>query len=556
MPAVKRHEEMNGMNGDINATGQPDTPMEVATFLLKAALETPDSDVAKVKEHVKDALGIVRGLDPYLEQVSTPASDVAQKIWQDSVVHPWSEVYMAGKTQFKLKKEMVTNQHEGVVLKMLVKLMRAKRVLEIGMFTGFGALCMAEGVPDDGQVVTCEIEPYLKDFVQQRIAGSPHGKKIRIELGDAAKTLKELDVSTRDKKFDFVFMDADKVGYTVYWDLLIDRDMVAPGGVIGIDNSLMKGRVYSDYNADDVGGSAIREFNKKVRSDPRFEMVMLPVRDGLTLVRREPTELVGDAVMQAPSVFDRLSLRGKVALVTGGGQGIGRAYAHALADAGASVCLIDLDGGKAADVAGELMKKGVGALALQADVTKAEDTERCIGKIVETFGHLDVAINNAGMNKNSDSIDTSREEWQATFKLNTESTFFWCQAEAKQMMKQGGGKIINTASMAATWVPHPQNQTAYNASKAAVLQLSKTLASEWAKKNIQVNCISPGIVRSALIENSEALRPLVSLWYEQNPQGKLCEFTDLQGAVLLLASSASDHITGINLTIDGGHTLW
>ena len=124
------------------------------------------------------------------------------------------------------------------------------------------------------------------------------------------------------------------------------------------------------------------------------------------------------------------------------------------------------------------------------------------------------------------------------------------------MLAAGSGKIVNTASMASLIVPHPQKQAAYNASKAAVVQLTRTLAAEWADRGVRVNCMSPGIIRTALIEQSEALRPLVKEWLTQIPVGRLGEVTDLQAGIVYLCCEASDYMTGHNLVIEGGQTLW
>jgi 2-epi-5-epi-valiolone dehydrogenase / demethylgadusol O-methyltransferase len=256
------------------------------------------------------------------------------------------------------------------------------------------------------------------------------------------------------------------------------------------------------------------------------------------------------------SILDRLRLDGRRAVVTGAGQGIGRAFAHALGEAGAKVAIVDRDPGRASDVARELEAKGIEAMALASDVTQDDAAARYVEAVVDGWGGLEIAVNNAGVNRNSAAEDTTLEEWDTVFSLNSRALFLGCQAAARVMLAAGYGKIVNTASMASLIVPHPQKQAAYNAAKAGVVQLTRTLAAEWADRGVRVNCMSPGIIRTALIEESDELRPLVDEWRTQIPMGRLGEVTDLQAGIVYLAGEASDYMTGHNLVIEGGQTLW
>jgi NAD(P)-dependent dehydrogenase (short-subunit alcohol dehydrogenase family) len=255
-------------------------------------------------------------------------------------------------------------------------------------------------------------------------------------------------------------------------------------------------------------------------------------------------------------IIERFRLDGRVALVTGAGQGIGRGFAHALGEAGAQIAVVDIDKQRAASVVEELSGKGIVATGITVDISDWAAAQGAVIKAAEMLGRLDIAVNNAGLNRNSAAEATSAEEWDEAFALNTRGLFACCQAEARVMLKTGYGKIINVASMASLIVPHPQKQAAYNASKAAVLQLTRTLAAEWADRGIRVNCISPGIINTALIATNEALRPLVVEWVKQIPLGRLGEVSDLQAAIVYLACEASDYMTGHNLVIEGGQTLW
>ncbi|XP_062319451.1 D-threitol dehydrogenase isoform X4 [Osmerus eperlanus] len=447
---------------------------------------------------------------------------------------------------------------------MLVHTSKSRRILEIGMFTGYGALSMAEGLPEDGSLVACELEPYLKEFAQPIFDKSPHGKKITVKIGSAMDTLKEL--ASKGEQFDMIFIDADKNNYIHYYNYILDNNLLRVSGILCVDNSLFKAKVYLKDTTDE-NGIALRDFNKFVRSDPRVEQVIVPLRDGISIIRRVPMLLAcpgsqgrvtDDEVFRGVKgrlILERMHLDGKVAYVTGAGQGIGRAFAHALGEAGAKVAVVDMDQGKAASVVEELTLKGINCILIVADISKSADVQRMIDSIVSKWGEIHIACNNAGINMNSASEDTSLEEWDQTFNVNLRGTFMCCQAAGRVMLKQGYGKIINTASMASLIVPHPQKQLSYNTSKAGVVKLTQTLGTEWVDRGVRVNCISPGIVDTPLI-HSESLRPLVQRWLSDIPAGRLAQVTDLQAAVVYLASDASDYMTGHNLVIEGGQSLW
>ncbi|XP_029007668.1 uncharacterized protein zgc:113054 [Betta splendens] len=544
----------------------PDSPVEVLVDLLRKAsnVAAGSADVPEeLIKHLQKALDIASGLDDYLDKMTTQESEPLAELYQKTVSHDWDQVHKEGKTMFRLPKECITGHVEGQTLKMLTHMSQAKRVLEIGMFTGYGALSMAEGLPEDGCLVACELEPYLKEFAQPIFDKSPHGKKISVKTGSAMDTLKEL--AAAGEQFDMVFIDADKNNYINYYNFILDNNLLRLRGVICVDNTLFKAKVYLK-DATDANGLALREFNQFVSTDPRVEQVIIPLRDGISVIRRVPaseglktqSKITDDEVfrgVKGRSILDRMRLDGKVAYVTGAGQGIGRAFAHALGEAGAKVAVVDLDQVKAEAVAHELFLKGISAISITADISKSKDVQRMVDTIVLKYGAIHVACNNAGINMNSASEDTSLNEWDQTFNVNLRGTFICCQAVGRVMLKQGYGKIINTASMASLIVPHPQKQLSYNTSKAGVVKLTQTLGTEWIDRGVRVNCISPGIVDTPLI-HSESLRPLVQRWLSDIPAGRLAQVTDLQAAVVYLASDASDYMTGHNLVIEGGQSLW
>lgn len=254
-------------------------------------------------------------------------------------------------------------------------------------------------------------------------------------------------------------------------------------------------------------------------------------------------------------ILDRFKLDGKVALVTGGGQGIGQGFAHALAEAGASVAVVDINPTTAKQVAGEIEKIGQQAMAIVADVTLSDDVKRMVDMVISKWGKLDIAVNNAGCVLWESAENVKEADWDKVIDLNLKGVFLCAQAEARVMIPQRYGKIINTASMSATIVNRPQKQASYNASKAGVVQLTKSLASEWAPYGIRVNSISPGYTITPL-STAPAVAELKPFWTELTPLGRLGQVDDLIGAIVYLASSASDFMTGHDLIIDGGYTIW
>jgi len=254
-------------------------------------------------------------------------------------------------------------------------------------------------------------------------------------------------------------------------------------------------------------------------------------------------------------ILSKFCLDGQVAFVTGGGQGIGRGFCHALGEAGCKVAVADLELSRSETVVAELKAKGIESIAIKVDVSNKSDVQAAVQKVITTFGDLHIGVNNAGIVFHSDSEDTSQTEWDRTMGVNLDGVFFCCQAEAKHMLSKGYGRIINTASMSGTIVNHPQKQVAYNVSKAGVVHMTKTLGTEWAERGVTVNCISPGYVDTPL-NQTESLMAVRKIWIRDTPMGRLAEVDDLTGAVIYLASQASNYTTGCDLIIDGGFTVW
>ncbi len=255
------------------------------------------------------------------------------------------------------------------------------------------------------------------------------------------------------------------------------------------------------------------------------------------------------------SVLSRFSLHQRVALVTGGGQGIGAALAAALGEAGAKLLIADRALERAEQVTDRLHRDGMEAHAVRADVSDPGQVRAMVREAVDRFGTLDIAFNNAGVNFNSAAEETSIEEWDATFAVNLRGVFLCCQEEAKIMLPRGRGVIVNMASMSSLKVPHPQKQAAYNTAKAGVAHLTRSLATEWAGRGVRVNALSPGLIETDLLQ-SDALRPLADRWITQIPMERFGQVADLQAAIVFLACDGSSYMTGHNLVIDGGQSLW
>jgi NAD(P)-dependent dehydrogenase (short-subunit alcohol dehydrogenase family) len=179
--------------------------------------------------------------------------------------------------------------------------------------------------------------------------------------------------------------------------------------------------------------------------------------------------------------------------------------------------------------------------------------------VLARWGKLTIGVNNAGIGLWADAEAMTLEEWDRVIALNLRGVFLCAQAEGRAMLAAGYGKIINTASMSGSIVNTPQNQVAYNASKAGVIQLTRSLAAEWAQRGVRANSISPGYTRTLLVDkllNTPAGQAMMPTWMRMTPTGRMGEVTDLQGGVVYLASEASDFMTGHDLVIDGGYSAW
>lgn len=256
-------------------------------------------------------------------------------------------------------------------------------------------------------------------------------------------------------------------------------------------------------------------------------------------------------------ILEKMRLDGKSIFVTGGARGIGKSVATAFAEAGANLAIVDIDIDEAQKTANAIAGScGVRAIAIKTDVTDPDQVEAMVEEIVRTYGKLDVAFCNAGICINEPADEMSLKSWKKVIDINLTGVFLTNQAAAKAMMKTGGGSIINTASMSAHIVNVPQPQCSYNASKAGVIQLTKSLAIEWAKKNIRVNSLSPGYIGTELINGAPHLVPLIEQWNAMAPLGRLGKPEELQSICVYLAGDTSSFTTGSDFIVDGAFTCF
>jgi len=252
-------------------------------------------------------------------------------------------------------------------------------------------------------------------------------------------------------------------------------------------------------------------------------------------------------------------LSGKTALVTGSGRGIGKGIAIALANAGADVVVSDINKETVDETQKEIVKLGRKSLSIKVDLTKKEEVTSMIKKVIDVFGKIDIAFNNSGTTGFSASQLTNSEDleeliFKKMFDSYLLSYFLCCQSEAKVMIKQNFGKIICISSVGATRVIKGlHGMSPYNAFKAGINQMVKTMAYEWAKYNIKVNTISPSFT---ITPNNIAVIPLREKMYiEQTPLGRIGLIEDLVGTAVFLSSDSSNFITGQDLIIDGGFSI-
>jgi len=255
-------------------------------------------------------------------------------------------------------------------------------------------------------------------------------------------------------------------------------------------------------------------------------------------------------------ILDKFSLEGQVGIVTGGGQGLGNAFCNAFAEAGADIVVAELNPDSGPRTVKQVHEKGRRAIFVQTDVRQPQSVAAMIDRTLAEFGKIDFLMNNAGITKWCPAEEVPEADWRAVFEVNVNGLFFCAQAVSKHMMKRHSGRIINIASMSGLIVNRPQAQASYNASKAAVIQLTKSLASEWAPHNIRVNAIAPGYMDTPMAQPFFEDPKYRNLWIDAIPMKRPGAPEELGPTAVFLASEASSYVTGAVIVVDGGYTLW
>ncbi|MEY4529309.1 MAG: hypothetical protein RLZZ156_30 [Deinococcota bacterium] len=246
-----------------------------------------------------------------------------------------------------------------------------------------------------------------------------------------------------------------------------------------------------------------------------------------------------------------LSLEQQIIIVTGGGRGIGLEISRAMRAAGAHLVIAETNAEIGLATALELQGDFI-----QTDVTDSSSVRAMVEAVVAKHGRIDCLVNNAGICRNTPSEDVTDEEWRLVMSIDLDGVFYGCREAAKIMLKQGSGTIVNIGSMSGIISNRPQPQSAYNAAKAGVIHLTKSLAGEWASRGIRVNCISPGYIGTPMTKLGLETPEWRETWLSSTPMGRLGEPVEVASVAVFLASAASSFMTGSNVVVDGGYTSW
>lgn len=256
----------------------PNTPIQHLINHLEQALAHPDQS----HEHLAQALTLAHGLLSYAPQYSNAPSDQLEAIATMTANLPWQSWFDHKQIKHALKPQLSSSPFQGQLLKFLVKLCHANQVLELGSFTGYSTLAIAEALPDQGRVIAYDHDPQVIAIAQKLLSNSEHLPKIDLRLGEIHAALAQL--ASEGHQFDFIFLDANKKGYLSYYQQILNGNLLKPTGLLCVDNTLFKGDVFWQQPRSKVG-QAIATFNQQIARDERVEQIILPIEDGLSLIR-------------------------------------------------------------------------------------------------------------------------------------------------------------------------------------------------------------------------------------------------------------------------------
>ncbi|RGY98214.1 glucose 1-dehydrogenase [Clostridium sp. AM58-1XD] len=257
------------------------------------------------------------------------------------------------------------------------------------------------------------------------------------------------------------------------------------------------------------------------------------------------------------NVMELFSLKGRVAIVTGGGQGLGKSMAIGLAQAGADIVIAARRTETAMETKKIIEDIGVKCTVIKGDMRVEDDVKKMVSQVVEEYGKIDILFNNAGTWRGSDAEKMELEDWKEVIDVNLTGPFIVSREVGNVMLRQGKGSIVNVASMSGMIVNTPQNQCAYNASKGGLIMLTKSMAAEWADRGVRVNALCPGYMRTEMSEDRYQRKdPAIERWFSMTPMGRSGVPDELMGIAVYLASDASSFVTGASYLVDGGYTAW
>jgi NAD(P)-dependent dehydrogenase (short-subunit alcohol dehydrogenase family) len=255
-------------------------------------------------------------------------------------------------------------------------------------------------------------------------------------------------------------------------------------------------------------------------------------------------------------LLEKFSLAGQVGIVTGGGQGLGKCFCRAFAEAGADLVVAEINPQTGPQTVSEILSLGRRAVFCETDVADRASVQSMVDRCLAEFGRIDFLMNNAGITLWCEAEAVSEEDWRTVIDVNLNGLFFCSQAVAGPMIERRKGTIINIASMSGLIANRPQPQASYNTSKAAVIHLTRSLAVEWAPYHIRVNAIAPGYMDTAMARPFFEDPQYGGLWLDAIPMKRPGKPEELAPVAVFLASEASSYVTGTTIVVDGGYTAW